>query len=80
MLETLKQLKFTDTFVNTSKAQFSVSMVSRWVRSFNEGHEHIHDEERSGRQSLIYDDLLKEIGEKIKKQTVLGNNFWYMTE
>ncbi|GFX45304.1 uncharacterized protein TNCV_2095891 [Trichonephila clavipes] len=31
----------------------SDSMVRKWVRQFNEGRSEVHDEERSGRPSLI---------------------------
>ncbi|GFY15615.1 histone-lysine N-methyltransferase SETMAR [Trichonephila clavipes] len=35
----------------------SDSIVRRWVRQFNEGRSEVHDEERSGRPSLITEEL-----------------------
>ena len=37
----------------------SDGMVRKWVRMFNEGRENAHDEERSGRPSLVNDDLVR---------------------
>jgi len=34
--------------------------VTKWCREFSEGRTDVHDEQRSGRQSLISDDLLQE--------------------
>ncbi|GFW44767.1 histone-lysine N-methyltransferase SETMAR [Trichonephila clavipes] len=45
----------------------SDSMVRRWVRQFNEGRSEVHDEERSGRPSLITEELVHAIDEKIKE-------------
>jgi len=36
----------------------SDGMVRKWVRMFNEGRENVHDEARSGRPSLVNDDLV----------------------
>jgi transposase len=36
----------------------SVSMVMRWVRCFNEGRENVHDDPRSGRPSVVNEDLM----------------------
>jgi hypothetical protein len=36
----------------------SDSMVRRWVRHFNEGLEYVHDDQRSGRPSVINEDLV----------------------
>ena len=33
-------------------------MVRKWVRMFNEGRENVHDEARSGRPSVVNDDLV----------------------
>ena len=44
----------------------SDSMVRRWVRLFNEGREDVHDDERSGRPSLVNDDMVRAIEEKIR--------------
>ncbi|GFW29135.1 histone-lysine N-methyltransferase SETMAR [Trichonephila clavipes] len=45
----------------------SDSIVRRWVRQFNEGRIEVHDEERSGRPSLITEELVHAIDEKIKE-------------
>ncbi|GFW61800.1 histone-lysine N-methyltransferase SETMAR [Trichonephila clavipes] len=45
----------------------SDSMVRRWVRQFNEGRSEVHDEERSGHPSLITEELVRAIDEKIKE-------------
>jgi len=36
----------------------SSSMVRRWVRLFNEGRENVHDDPRSGRPSVVNEDLV----------------------
>jgi len=36
-------------------------MVRKWVRMFNEGRENVQDEERSGRPSLVNDDLMRKV-------------------
>jgi hypothetical protein len=33
--------------------------VTKWCREFSEGRTDVHDEQRSGRSSLIFDDLLQ---------------------
>ena len=43
----------------------SDSMVRRWVRQFNEGRWEVHDEERSGRPSLVTEELVHAIDDKI---------------
>ncbi|KAJ4434925.1 hypothetical protein ANN_23496 [Periplaneta americana] len=43
----------------------SDGMVRRWVRKFNEGRVSVHDEQRTGRPSLINDDLVRAVDEKI---------------
>jgi len=40
--------------------------VTRWCREFSEGRTGVHDEQRSGRPSLISDDLLQEIEGEIR--------------
>ncbi|CAL1281307.1 unnamed protein product [Larinioides sclopetarius] len=45
----------------------SDSMVRRWVRQFNEGRNQVHDEERCGRPSLVTDELVQAIEEKVKQ-------------
>jgi hypothetical protein len=41
-------------------------MVCKWVRGFKDGRMNVHDVERSGRQSVISDDLLQKFDEKVK--------------
>jgi len=41
------------------------AMVRKWVRMFNEGRENVHDEARSGRPSLLNDDLLRKVKERV---------------
>ncbi|PRD35554.1 UNVERIFIED_CONTAM: hypothetical protein NCL1_11256 [Trichonephila clavipes] len=48
----------------------SDSMVRRWDRHFNEGRSEVHDEERSGRPSLITEELVHAIDEKIKENHI----------
>jgi hypothetical protein len=43
------------------------SSVRKWCRMFNEGRTNVHDEERSGRPSLITEDLKKQIDEQIRQ-------------
>jgi len=45
----------------------SDSMVRRWVRQFNEGRSEVHDEERSGRPSLVTEELVHAIDDKIQE-------------
>jgi len=40
-------------------------MVRKWVRMFNGGRENVHDEARSGRPSLVNDDLLCKVNERV---------------
>ena len=40
-------------------------MVREWVRMFNEGREMLHDEARSGRPSLVNDDLVRKVNETV---------------
>ncbi|KAG8316686.1 hypothetical protein J6590_044474 [Homalodisca vitripennis] len=46
----------------------SDSKVRKWVRAFKDGQENVHDEPRSGRPSVITEDLVKAVDEKIKKK------------
>jgi len=39
----------------------SDGMVRKWVRMFNERCESVHDEVRSGRPSLVNDDLVRKV-------------------
>jgi len=43
----------------------SDGMVRKWVRKFNEGRENVHDEVRSGRPSLVNDDLVHNVNERV---------------
>ena len=44
----------------------SVGMVRKWVRMFNEARENVHDEARSGRPSLVNDDLVRKVNERVR--------------
>ena len=44
----------------------SDGMVRKWIIAFKEGRKNVHDEERSGRTSVISDDLLQKVDEKVK--------------
>jgi len=46
----------------------SSSMVRRWVRLFNEGRESVHDDPRSGRPSVVKEDLVRAVEEKIREK------------
>lgn len=41
-------------------------MVRKLVKIFNEGNENVHDEERNDRPSLVNEDLLYNVEEKIR--------------
>ena len=41
-------------------------MVRKWFRMFNEGRENVHDEARSGRSSLVNDDLVSKVNERVR--------------
>jgi len=43
----------------------SDGMVRKWVWMFNEGRENVHDEARSGRPSLMNDDLVRNVKERV---------------
>jgi len=43
----------------------SDGMVRKCVRMFNEGRENVHDEARSGRPSLVNDDLVRNVNERV---------------
>jgi len=43
----------------------SDGMVRKWVQMFNEGREHVHDEERSGRPSLV-NDLVRKVNDRVR--------------
>ena len=44
----------------------SDGMVRKWVRMFNEGRENVHDRARSGRPSLVNDDLVCKVNERVR--------------
>jgi len=44
----------------------SDGMVRKWVRMFNEGRENVQDEARSGRPSLVNDDLVRKVNERVR--------------
>jgi len=44
----------------------SDGMVRKWVRMFNEGRETVHNEARSGRPSLVNDDLVRKANERVR--------------
>jgi len=43
----------------------SSSMVRRWVRLFNEGRENVHDDPRSGRPSVVNEDLVRQLKRRL---------------
>jgi len=45
----------------------SSSMVRRWVRLFNEGRENVNDDPRSGRPSVVNEDLVRAVEGKIRE-------------
>ena len=44
----------------------SDGVVRKWVRMFNEGRENVHDEARSRRPSLVNDDLVRNVNERVR--------------
>jgi len=44
----------------------SDGMIRKWVQMFNEGRENTHDEVRSGRPSLVNDDLVHKVNERVR--------------
>ena len=47
----------------------SDSMVRKCVWMFNAGRENVHDEARSGRPSLVNDDLVRKVKERVRDDT-----------
>jgi len=43
----------------------SDGMVRKWVRMFNEGRGNVHNEARIGRSSLVNDDLVRVVNERV---------------
>jgi transposase len=48
----------------------SDGMVRRWCRMFSEGRTNIHDDDRSGRPSLVTADLPDQVNEEIRKNRI----------
>jgi len=46
--------------------EMSDGMVRKWLRMFNEGRENVHDEARSGRPSLVNDDFMRKVNERVR--------------
>jgi len=44
----------------------SDGMVRKWVRMFNEGRDRVHDEVHSGHPSLVNDDLVRKVNERVR--------------
>ena len=44
----------------------SDGMVTKWVRIFNDGRENMHDEARIVRPSLVNDDLVRKVKERVR--------------
>jgi len=44
----------------------SDGMARKWVRMSNVGRENMHDDARSGRPSLVNDDLVREVNEGVR--------------
>jgi len=44
----------------------SDGMVRKWVQMFNEERENVHDEARSGGPSLVNDDLVRKVNERVR--------------
>jgi len=40
--------------------------VRKWVRMFNEIRQNVHDEARIGRPSLVNDDLVRKVNERVR--------------
>lgn len=53
----------------------SKQMVRRWCRQFSEGRQSVHDEERIGRPSLVNDDLLE-----LVRQRIIENRRFTLTD
>ncbi|GBO20996.1 hypothetical protein AVEN_90863-1 [Araneus ventricosus] len=44
----------------------SEGMVRKWVRAYKDGRTNVHDEERSGRPSVINEDLVQKVDGKVR--------------
>jgi transposase len=45
----------------------SDGIVRKCVRKFNEGHDNVHDEPRSGRPSVVSDDLVRAVEATVRE-------------
>jgi len=52
----------------------SDGMVRKWVRMFNEGRENIQDEARIRRPSLVNDDLVRKVNERVRDDRRFTNS------
>ena len=60
------QVRFITRSVTCGNNAMSGGMVRKWVRMFNEGRENVHDEARSGLISLVNDDLVRKVNERVR--------------
>jgi len=49
--------------------EMSDGMVKKWVRMFNEGRENMHDVARSGHPSLVNDDFVRKVNERVRNDS-----------
>ena len=47
----------------------SDGMLRKWVRAFKDGRTNVHDEERSGRPSVVNEDLVQKVNEKVRENS-----------
>jgi hypothetical protein len=57
----------------------SDSMVRRWVRHFNQGRENVHDDPRSGRPSMVNEDLVNEDLVNAVEETIQENRLFIIS-
>ncbi|GBM37810.1 hypothetical protein AVEN_84519-1 [Araneus ventricosus] len=57
----------------------SEGMVRKWVRAFKDGLTNVHDEERSGRPSVITEDLVQKVVENFERTDALRFHLFLMT-
>jgi hypothetical protein len=55
----------------------SDSMVRRWVKHFNDLHENVHDDPRNGWPSVVNEDFVHAVQEKILENRQL--NIWLLS-
>jgi hypothetical protein len=53
-------------FLNARNVVMSDLMVRRWIRNFKEGRENVHDEQQSGRPSVVNYDLVRAVEENVR--------------